>query len=384
MVLLSVSSIFAATILTGETVRITEPIEGNAYIGAGTVTIDAIVNGDVTVGAGEIQILDTIREDLIVGGGRVRVDGVIGDDIRCGGGEVKIFGNVLGDVIVGCGTLEIGPDVVVYGDLVIAGGEVRISGTVKGSIIMAGGEVSFDGIAEKDVEIRGGEVTLDGDIRGPAKLAAKEIVLRSNAQFAQDVRYWQVDGELDFTGHLRGDASAVYDTSLKQDMEKYDNKWFSKGFGVFSVYRFFAGAVLVALLLWLFHSFFRRSGAGLPDQWINRFGTGILYFIGVPVAAILLFITLIGIPIGLFVLFFYIFSLLFAPALTAAVGANVWEQSRGLSWSTGQRIMVGIGLLLILRLLMWIPVAGPLLGIILVSIAFGSLIKALITHPAAE
>lgn len=381
--LLWAASAYSATILTGESVRVSTPIEGNVYAGAGQVTIAAVVNGDVNAGAGELWINDTIRRDLIVGGGRIHIDGVIGEDLRCGGGSVTLRGNVLGDVLVGCGELEIGPGAVIYGDLIVGGGRVRVNGRIMGSVVAAGGEIEFNGEAEKDAEIRGGDVTLNGVFRGPCKFAAESLRLGPNAEFYQTVRYWQKSGEMDLSRYLRGEARATFDESLQQDMGQYKKGWFATAFSAFFLYRLLAGASMIALLVLLFDLFFKRAASGLPAQWLNRFGAGALYFIGLPVAMILLFITVIGIPIGLFALFLYLFTLGFAFALTATVGAYALEQYRGLSWTKGQRILAGIGILLGLRIVAWIPALGFLLIAVAVAVAFGCIVKAVISHWSA-
>lgn len=368
----------AATILTGETVRVSSPVEGNLYAGAGQITIDAVVNGDVNAGAGELWIMDTIRRDVIVGGGRIHINGVIGEDLRCGGGQVYLRGVVLGDVVAGCGELEVAPEAVIHGDLVVGGGRVRIYGRILGSLIMAGGEIEFNGEAEKDAEIRGGTATLNGVFRGPCKFAAETLRLGPRAEFYQPVRYWQTNGEIDFSNYLKEGARATFDESLKQDMGQYDKGWAFEAFSWFFLYRLLVGALMIAILVWLFDAFFKRAGSDLPNQWLNRFGTGVLYVIGLPVIMILLFVTVIGIPFGLFALFLYIFTLLFAYALTATVGTYSLEQYRRLNWSKGQRILVGIAILLGLKIITWIPVLGFLLGAIAVAVAFGSIIKALL------
>ncbi len=382
--LLWVGPAYSATILTGESVRISNPVEGNVYAGAGQITIAAVVNGDVSAGAGEMWVMDTIRRDLIVGGGRIHINGVIGEDLRCGGGTVTLRGNVLGDVLMGCGELEIGPDAVIYGDLVVGGGRVRMYGRVLGSVVIAGGEIEFNGTAEKDAEIRGGDVMLNGVFRGPCKFAAETLRLGPNAEFYQEVRYWQKSGEVDMARYLRSGARATFDESLQQDMGQYKKNWFAQAFSAFFLYRLLAGISMIAILVLLFDQFFKRTVRDLPSQWLNRFGTGVLYIIGLPVAVILLFITVIGIPIGLFALIFYGFTLGFAYSLTATVGAYVWEQYRGLSWTKGQHILAGVGILLGLRIIAWIPALGFLLVTIAAAIAFGSIVKAILTRSTPE
>ena len=370
----------SATILTGETVRVSTPIEGNVYAGAGQITIEAMVNGDVNAGAGELWIMDTIRRDLIAGGGRIHINGVIGEDLRCGGGQVYLRGVVLGDVVTGCGELEIAPGAVIYGDLVVGGGRVRVYGRILGSLIMAGGEIEFDGEAEKDAEIRGGTATLNGVFRGPCKFAAETLRLGPKAEFYQPVRYWHSEGEVDFAPYLRDDARATFDDSLQQDMGQNNRGWAIEAFSWFFLYRLLVGALMVAVLVWLLDAFFGRACRDLPAQWLNRFGTGVLYVIGLPVAMILLFITVVGIPFGLFALFLYLFTLIFAYALTATVGTYALEQYRKLSWSKGQRILVGIAILLGLKIIAWIPVLGFLLVAIAAAVAFGSIIRAIFSR----
>lgn len=370
----------SATILTGETVRVSTPVEGNVYAGAGQITIDAVVNGDVNAGAGELWVMDTIRSDLVAGGGRIYINGVIGEDLRCGGGQVYLRGIVMGDVVAGGGEIEIGPDAVIYGDLVVGGGRVKVFGRILGSLVMAGGEIDFNGEAEKDAEIRGGTATLNGVFRGPCKFAAETLRFGPKAEFYQPVRYWQTKGEADFSSYLREGARATFDESLKQDMGRYDRGWAIETFSWFFLYRLLVGALMVAFLVWLFDAFFKRAGSDLPAQWLNRFGTGVLYIIGLPVAMIVLFITVIGIPFGFFALFLYIFTLLFAYALTATVGTYALEQYRKLIWTKGQRILVGIGILLALKIVAWIPVLGFLVAAIAVAVAFGSIIKTLLSR----
>lgn len=370
----------SATILTGESVRITKPVDGNVYAGAGNITIEAVVNGDVNAGAGELRVSDTIRGNLAVGGGRLYLDGVVGEDLRCAGGEVHLRGQVLGDMVVGGGQIEIGPDAVIYGDLVIGGGSVRVSGRILGTLIIAGGEVEFSGTAEKDAQIRGGTVRLDGIFRGPCTLSVETLDLGARSEFYQDVRYWQKSGETDFGSHLRDNAHATFDTTLQQDMGTSGTGMFVRTFSMFFLWRLMAGILIIAVLVWLFDAFFQRNGRDLPAQWVNRFGTGLIYLFGVPMGAVALFITVIGIPLGLFALFFYLSSLGFAFALTATVGAYALEQYRRLSWSKGQRILAGAGLLLALKIIMWIPFLGFLFALVAVGTAFGSIIRTIVNR----
>jgi cytoskeletal protein CcmA (bactofilin family) len=382
LMLLSAWSIAGAVnILTGETVTIRDRQPGNVYIGASTVAVEAPVDGNLTCGGGEVRILDTLGRDLTVGGGKIEVRGPVLGDVRCAGGQLYLYSTVNGDVVAAGGELEIGRDAVIEGDLVVAGGTVRVYGRILGAVVLAGGELRFAGIAEREIELRGGKVFVDGTVNGPAIVSAEAIELGSAARFMGPVRYWQQAGELNFAPYLRGSEAATFDASLRTDTRQWQADWFRWGFTYFFIFRLLAASLVIALLVALFRPFFERIGGPLRENWLAKFGTGILYFIGVPLAIVMVLVTVIGIPVALFALFLYIFSLVFAHALTAVIAAFAWERYRGYTWTKGQVILAAIGIFVLLKLISWIPFIGLLLSLVAVGIAFGSILQALVRRP---
>ena len=110
------------------------------------------------------------------------------------------------------------------------------------------------------------------------------------------------------------------------------------------------------------------------DNTLNKGLLGFGYFLAVPVLIFALFITVIGIPAGLFVLSFYVFTLAFAKALAAVVGAFALNHYFNQAWSGIVTLLVALGLYIVLSAVGMLPFVGNLLVAIAVAVAFGAVI----------
>ena len=364
---------FSAIVRSGESITISSPVTGDLYIAGGDLHIEAVIAGDIVGAGGKIVVRDTILEDAILAGGNLRIEAPIRDDARLAGGEVLINSDVFGDVMIGGGEVKIAEGVTIYGDLYIGGGEVHIAGKVMGKIDAAGGEVEFEGEAGSAVSLKGGDLVINGIIRGPAQLVAGNIELATSAQFHDQVRYWRKGGEMEFGSALVGKAEATYDEELRNRFDEMDwRKAFGMGLITLLVFRVLSAAFLILLLIWAFHGFFKRAVA-LASQTnpASSFGYGFLYLVGVPIAVVLAFISIIGIPAGIIGGSIYGFSLALGHVLASIILTYwVWENRRA-EWSKGQAMLVSIGFYLLLKLVSFLPVLGWLISLVLVASALG-------------
>jgi hypothetical protein len=367
-------STYASNIKGGSEVTISSPVQGNLYVGAGKVFINARVGGDLMAGCGEITVKDSIGEDAAIGGGNARIEGPIGGDLRIGAGDVTISSNIGGDLVIGSGNVLIKEGVVIFGDLIVGGGSVTMNGTVKGNTIVAAGELKFNGVAEGELEAKGGQLHFNGEVRGRSKLSCEELHLGEQARFGADVAYWNRTGKPDFSGKLSGAAKASFDPSLAMSEHEMDWQHFGVGVAMFWIWRLLSGALLVILLVALFSHFFSNTVDHFYQKYINKFGWGILYLFGLPLAIVVLFVTVIGIPLGLIAGAFYVVSLMLCHALTAVVGAFELQRYMGKTWSKSQLMLVSMGLFAGLKILMLIPFLGAFLSLVLASIALGSVL----------
>jgi hypothetical protein len=297
----------------GNNVVITRPVYEDLYISGGSVTINAPVFGDLICTGGTVNINDSVSNDIIVAGGTVTFNGYVGDDIRCAGGRLYVQKNIGGDLVIAGGQVTVNRDVAIGGGLLMGGGEITFNGTVSKSVKAGFGSLVFNGRAEKDIDIRGGDLQMNGTVIGPAIIAANKITIGNDASFHNNVRYWNDKGSADFRQSIKN-GKAVYDPSLKIETGRW---YYLGGVSVLGLLWYIGMALLMIIIIeYLFNVTLQKAGDTVFNKTLRSLGFGFLFFIAVPVAAIIAFITIIGIPVGLLLLFNYVVVILLATVIT--------------------------------------------------------------------
>jgi len=372
-ILLGSFSLQASQYKAGESVTISERQDKNVYVAGGNITVNAIVDGDLIVAGGTITVNDSINDAAIITGGEIEVMGVAGNDLRVFGGEIRITKDVHGDLVITGGEVQIDETVTIWGDLVVAGGEVASHANVKGDVKMAGGDLILRGRIDGKLDVAANELSLSPVVKGKSSISAQSFQVDQGAQFFGDVRYWSKRGETDFQAYLMDGAEATYDTSLKKEFNFEFNM--KKAIWSFTVFRILSGIVLISLLVLIFGRFFVKNAGGVRLRMGNYLGSGLLLFFGLPLASIIAFGTVIGIPLGVVGMSLFVILLVLANALTAVVAAYEIREYRRENWNTGAMIAISIALFIALRMLDLIPVAGSLVNFALSAIAVGYVIK---------
>ncbi|MDW8230720.1 MAG: hypothetical protein RMJ33_12870, partial [Saprospiraceae bacterium] len=331
--LFSVYPAFGVRFERGESVRISQPVHEDIYVLSGTISINAPVYGDIWCAGGTVTLSDTVQGDIVLMGGTVNVRGYVAESVRAAGGTLTLSGSIGGDLLVMGGTITVERSAVVAGDIAVAGGDVTLDGAVRGDVKAATGKLNLNGSIEKGLEFNGDQLHLNGSVGGSSVFVANKLVLGNNAALSGNVRYWTSGGEVDFGNALREGATATFDTSLKQRFERPDYKFL--GFASVAGVLWYLLAMLV--LLWagqrLFSNLFSRAAEMARAEPVRALGYGFLYFIAVPAVVVLLFITLIGIPLGAVIIALYFLLLSLANVITALVATHALAQQRGYRWS---------------------------------------------------
>ena len=337
-----------------------EPYADDIYIAGGELSIDAPIGGDCVIAGGQISLNDSIAEDLIVGGGEINIRGIVGDDVRAAGGELEIESDIMDDLIVFGGQVKIKESCTIHGNLVSFGGELRVEGTVLG-----------------EVKASGGEIEINGEIRGPATLSSGSLEIGEQAAFFSDVNYWTEDGEVDFGGSMES-GEARFDTSLAWEGNDYFDGEVFLGLGLFFLFVYFLGGFLIVLLLeWAFGKWFSKAANEVMVRWANTLGIGVIYLIGLPVIVIFCFMIVIGIPVGLFGLVMYIFSIVFGNFVGALVMAHAWKDNKKKTWNTFLTALIALLISIGLHILTSIPILGAVISFAVLCFTYGAIILAI-------
>ncbi|MEI6411910.1 MAG: polymer-forming cytoskeletal protein [Bacteroidota bacterium] len=365
---------FAIRFERGNSVRISTPVQEDLYVAGATVSIDALIRGDLFAASGNVSLNDTITGDLAVGGGTVTLRGAVLDDVRAAGGTLVISGYIGGDLLIAGGTVTIESGAIIEGDIYVGGGTVFMNGTVRGNMKAGGGEFTLNGEIGKNADLNGTKVTIDGKIGGETVFVAQNVILGSNAAFNGNVRYWANQGEVNFGSYLKS-GTATFDETLKQRFEQPKPEYL--GFvSVLAVLGYLIAIfILLALGQKLFGSIFAQAVDKLRRAPAQALGYGFLYFAAVPVAIVLTLITVVGIPVGLIALFFYLLFLALAHSITALTFTHWLNWKRGYNWNYWRIVFVALGMVVLLKVITMIPFVGWLAMIVLVCMAFGAILQ---------
>jgi cytoskeletal protein CcmA (bactofilin family) len=323
------------------------------YLAGGRVDFPGEAEGDVVVAARSMSVDGLIRGDLLVAANRLLIRGRVLDDVRAAARTVGLDG-------------EVGDGFVAAGEVVRLGATSRVGGIAW----IAARRVELAGRVGGDVRAAAVRVRIAGTIEGAAALAAREIELLPGARIAGNLTYWssqearvapgaQVDGRiirrqpefLDRAGRVLTVMSVI--TRV-----------------VFVLNLFVAGVILFLLFPGLTLSAALTVGR---RPWASL-GMGLAILVLTPVAALSLILTVIGVPLALTLVWLYAAALLLG-FLTAAfyLGDLVLRASRrGTRPSRGARIAALGVAVLILALVRFIPIAGPLVLLLALVLGVGA------------
>lgn len=323
-----------------------ETHEGWYFAHGDQVIIEGTVNGDAYVAGGQVQVDGTINGDLIVAGGQIIITGKVSDDVRAAGGSVESSGLVGKNLTVAGGNIRVGKGSEVGGGLLAAGGNVFVGGTVEHHALVAAGAMSISGTIGGNVDFSGGTL----DVLTGSTVGGNVRALVSDTQRVE-IASGVVRGTVDVSTHEPSSAHAGPGS----------RPW-----------RFWLRIIwtlgLVATIL-VFVLLFPKQTSDVGGAILQHPGksllVGIIGLIIIPVVVLLLFITLIGIPVGLLVLMVYL-SILYLSQLClgAALGRRLYGgQDR---WRLFGALAIGI---LIVELLTLVPYVRTI--VLLAGLLFG-------------
>lgn len=323
------------------------------------------INQDYFAAAGVTQLSGTINGDAYLAGGQVEVDGTINGDLLAAGGTITVSGKVTGSLRVAGGTVIVSGDV--GRNITVAGGSVEITraANVHGSLLAAGGNVTINGPIGTNIKVGSGNVTINGPIGGNVEAGVSQLHLAAGADIKGNLTYLS-------NNDLTKDSGAkVAGTITKRTPPQ---RQVNHGFVVFFKLAQLLSLLLIGLiLLKLFPGFTNRAGQQLKASPWTALGLGFAALILVPIAVILLGITLIGLPLGLIVLALYLIDLYLAPIIVAIEGGELLTKSLGSD--TGRYLAFVIGIVLY-WLLTLVPIIGPLVVFISILLGLGAIVRA--------
>lgn len=335
----------AAVVQPGET------LDDDLFATGEAVTVAGRVTGDVFALGQTVVVTGTVDGDLIAAGQQVIVDGTVNGDVRAAGAVVTVNGQVGRSVTSAAQQVN-----------------VSSSGRLGGSLIAAGGTVSAFGPIGRGVTAGAGTLQLGGPVGGDVLAWAETLSLGPSTRIAGDLDY-RSEREAAVPGGTVGGRVQFTQIEREERREPILNGLVSFG----SLLWLVGTAILGAAALTLAPRIAARAVELGRQQPLPTFGWGLLALVAVPIAAVLIAVTLVGIPLAIVVGALYVVGLALAkPAVGLLIGAEVARRTgRGAMPLLGA-LVVG---LIVLHLVAYLPFVGGLISFLTFAFGLGLLVQ---------
>ncbi|MEN3003930.1 polymer-forming cytoskeletal protein [Dehalobacterium formicoaceticum] len=301
--------------LSGDNVVVSaeKNVKGPGFYSGSTVHLQGNIDG-TTFAAGQSVIVDgIINGDLIVAGQYVHINGKVTGNIYAAAQNLEIKGAVTGDVF-GVGQMA----------------TVTSDALLSRDVFLAGETVTFSGAAGRQLFVGVNRMILQGTVGDNANIAAENISIQDSAVIKGNLNYnsanealissqAQITGERNWHKSSPGQAK-----DEKRPMMPWQGALMNMLWSIAS-----------ALLLWFVIKIWRpeawaKTTRTITQQPLKTIGVGALVLILTPIVAILLMVTMIGIPLGIILGLIYSVSLYLAK-IVVAIFIGAWVANK-FSW----------------------------------------------------
>jgi cytoskeletal protein CcmA (bactofilin family) len=335
------------------TVAADETINDTLFAAGQTVTIDGTINGDLIAFGQDVTVRGNVTGNLVTGAQSVTIEGTVGGTVL-GAGENVTLANA-----------RVGRDFYGFGNGVGIGSGANVAGNATGF----GETVDVDGRVGIDFKGFGSKVTVSGAVEGDVSGFGDTVTVASTARIGGNVT-----GHVDTAGDLSvADGATVGGTVDEQIVEREQRRNHYERFGYyFSQVIRLAGAFLTGLvLLWLFPAL---REASLPNVMtvLRSAGIGLAAAVTLPVAALIVCVTIIGIPLGVLTFLLGAVGLYFSKAVIAQIIGRGVLSNRPTPPHYAATLFVGLVIVIVAINLPWI---GGFANLLLTLVGFGVIVS---------
>jgi cytoskeletal protein CcmA (bactofilin family) len=328
-----------------------EVVHTDLIVYADSTRIDGDVEGDLIAFSRNVTVNGHIKGDIIAFSQELRVNGPVDGNVRAFVQNLQLYGTVTRNVLAWAGDVNLDQDARVNGTLTAGSGHLEMNGKLAGDLLAFTGDADINGQLGRNASIRAGHLTIG---------SKAEISGQATAQLRRppDVS----------TGAKLG--SPLDWTITKSGPE---TRYSSARYYVHQVLRWGASFLFGLVLLFVVPGFFfdavKACGKTAP-----AIGFGILFLFAIPIAAIIVCITVVGLGVGISAMMFWAIAIYAAQVLVGAwLGEKILGEGAGAGAALG-RLALGLA---ILRALGMLPFLGGWISFVVVIWGIGAVALAI-------
>jgi hypothetical protein len=352
MTVFAAAPVLAFDSRSGDTVNVPhdEVVDGDLYVIGRNVVIDGTVNGDI-FGVGQtITINGTVNGGVTLAGQTLTVNGQVANGARLAGQTINVNSSIGRDLAVAGTMLNVGSTARIADDLVFGVGTSYLSGQVNG-----------------DVKGGAGEVTITNEVGGNVELEVDKLTITSTANIQGNLVYTS-ENEANIQSGARLGGTTTHNVPEKPAAPSPFANMGGKLLGFIMI---LVAGIIVILLAPRWISAMADSIRTKP--WPSL-GWGALALIAIPIAAIIVIITIIGLPVGLMALVLFGIAVYLSQIPVGFLIGRLIIRRNGEIESRGLMIgalALGLAILLVLGL---IPYIGGLFMLLTIIFGLGSVV----------
>lgn len=345
----------AASLEAGNNVYVTKDqiISGNFFATGDTITVDGTINGDLISIAKTINVNGRVDGDIISVAQNINVSGEVGGNIRAAANSLNLNGNVSRNFMAAANDIVLGPNSNISWDALIVAVNTEIRGKIEGSL---NGRIAQGLIAGKI----GKDVNLN--------------LADSNKQSLMVSPEAAIGGDLNYTAKNAANISdkAVITGKITQKNVPVNNNGWLKIYLWSVLFSIFSALTVGLVIIFIGKNISSKIFSKIEKNPNKLIVPGIIISLILPPIALLLFFTVIGIPLALIILAWWLVMTYIAKILAAIVGGRLLikkitkKEEPSPLWS----LILGVTLC---WLLFTIPFVGWILGLIAIWLGLGGI-----------
>ncbi len=349
----------AIEIRSGESVSVDigEIIDDTLVASGRVVRIDGEVTGDLIAFAQSIEIVGSVHGDVISFGRTIEVDGRIGGGLAGFGQTIRIEDSIGQSVYGFAQSLRSGRDATIEGDLFAFGEEISVGGSVG-----------------RNVTVFGNTLTITGDVVRDVKFAGRLATMRPSASIGGNLDVGlpaERNLEVDSAATIAGETIVeVPEPGQEEDEGGLLSAWSIAWTALWLVTAFLSGL----LLLWALPAL-RRVPLDNLNGILTSAGLGFVLVTATPVLAVVLAVTLIGLPAGLVIAAVWALSLYVSKIVVAHFLGNALLRPK--QHDVRSMLLPLLAGLVLVLVAVSLPYVGWVINLLLVIIGLGAMGQAL-------
>ena len=329
------------------------------------------VNDTLVVAARDVSIHGTIEGNLFVAAENVTVTGNITGTLLAFAEDISVTGDVGGMTVAAGDSLEF-ESAMLGGDLWLAGDSIELDRdtVAQGNLVSGSGSLDMAGSIGRDLLAGAERVTISGDVGEDVEISARRLTVSDSAQITGDLSY-RMPGADDL---VLGDKATVRgEIDYKGEPENFQarNPLVHQDFYLWSVLWYFA-AFLVGWLTFTALPQLAQVKLDGGKDGLKTAGIGFLTLVSVPVMALIIAITIVGLPLAALATGGWLAVWYLAKIIVAyLIGRTIFEW-RGVSPHLALCLLVG---LLIVTATINMPLIGTPINLVLTVLGMGLIVQ---------